>query len=85
MWVLTQPCFSLNSWFSRCVFQDRGQELVDGLKVCLQGGSVRSPVLCLWSLTSGPWSCAWMGPGVWELRTVVLSTSSLNPGLFQLL
>lgn len=29
--------FSLNSWFSRCVFQDKGQELVDGLKVCLQG------------------------------------------------
>lgn len=30
---------SPHSWFSRCVFQDRGQELVDGLKVCLQGQS----------------------------------------------
>uniref|UniRef100_A0A8D0H2I2 Piwi like RNA-mediated gene silencing 1 n=1 Tax=Sphenodon punctatus TaxID=8508 RepID=A0A8D0H2I2_SPHPU len=27
----------MTRWFSRCVFQDRGQELVDGLKVCLQG------------------------------------------------
>nr|XP_035950899.1 piwi-like protein 1 isoform X3 [Halichoerus grypus] len=26
----------MTRWFSRCVFQDRGQELVDGLKVCLQ-------------------------------------------------
>ena len=34
------PALCLDSWFSRCVFQDRGQELVDGLKVCLQGGSV---------------------------------------------
>lgn len=33
------PRFSPRSWFSRCVFQDRGQELVDGLKVCLQGQS----------------------------------------------
>jgi len=37
--VLTSVIFSPNSWFSRCVFQDRGQELVDGLKVCLQGKS----------------------------------------------
>lgn len=28
---------ALGSWYSRCVVQDRGQELVDGLKVCLQG------------------------------------------------
>ena len=40
--ILTSVIFSLNSWFSRCVFQDRGQELVDGLKVCLQG---ESPVM----------------------------------------
>ncbi|KAL4701714.1 hypothetical protein H8959_015718, partial [Pygathrix nigripes] len=26
----------MTRWFSRCIFQDRGQELVDGLKVCLQ-------------------------------------------------
>ncbi|EMP40308.1 Piwi-like protein 1 [Chelonia mydas] len=26
----------MTRWFSRCVFQERGQELVDGLKVCLQ-------------------------------------------------
>ncbi|XP_043925728.1 piwi-like protein 1 [Protopterus annectens] len=26
----------MTRWFSRCVFQSRGQELVDGLKVCLQ-------------------------------------------------
>ncbi|XP_064424197.1 piwi-like protein 1 [Latimeria chalumnae] len=26
----------MTRWFSRCVFQDRGQELIDGLKVCLQ-------------------------------------------------
>lgn len=41
--ILTSAMFSLNSWFSRCVFQDRGQELVDGLKVCLQG---KPPVVC---------------------------------------
>ncbi|XP_006768862.1 PREDICTED: piwi-like protein 1 [Myotis davidii] len=29
----------MTRWFSRCVFQDRGQELVDGLKVCLQDPS----------------------------------------------
>ncbi|XP_055511474.1 piwi-like protein 1 [Leucoraja erinacea] len=27
---------TITRWFSRCIFQDRGQELVDGLKVCLQ-------------------------------------------------
>ncbi|NXD07268.1 PIWL1 protein, partial [Nothocercus nigrocapillus] len=26
----------MTRWFSRCVLQDRGQELVDGLKACLQ-------------------------------------------------
>ncbi|XP_077164516.1 piwi-like protein 1 [Paroedura picta] len=26
----------ITRWYSRCVVQDRGQELVDGLKVCLQ-------------------------------------------------
>ncbi|XP_028566225.2 piwi-like protein 1 [Podarcis muralis] len=26
----------MTRWYSRCVLQDRGQELVDGLKVCLQ-------------------------------------------------
>nr|XP_033813092.1 piwi-like protein 1 isoform X1 [Geotrypetes seraphini]XP_033813093.1 piwi-like protein 1 isoform X1 [Geotrypetes seraphini]XP_033813094.1 piwi-like protein 1 isoform X1 [Geotrypetes seraphini]XP_033813095.1 piwi-like protein 1 isoform X1 [Geotrypetes seraphini]XP_033813096.1 piwi-like protein 1 isoform X1 [Geotrypetes seraphini] len=26
----------MTRWFSRCVVQDRGQEIVDGLKVCLQ-------------------------------------------------
>nr|UAT11568.1 Piwi-like RNA-mediated gene silencing 1 [Cynops orientalis] len=26
----------MTRWFSRCVLQDRGQEIVDGLKVCLQ-------------------------------------------------
>ncbi|XP_065594749.1 piwi-like protein 1 isoform X1 [Cyrtonyx montezumae] len=26
----------MTRWFSRCVFQSRGQELVDGLKTCLQ-------------------------------------------------
>ncbi|XP_054852565.1 piwi-like protein 1 isoform X1 [Eublepharis macularius] len=26
----------MTRWYSRCVVQDRGQELVDGLKVCLQ-------------------------------------------------
>lgn len=41
--LLTSVCFSPNSWFSRCVFQDRGQELVDGLKVCLQGQSPAMP------------------------------------------
>ncbi|XP_072372927.1 piwi-like protein 1 isoform X2 [Scyliorhinus torazame] len=27
---------SITRWFSRCILQERGQELVDGLKVCLQ-------------------------------------------------
>ncbi|NWR55762.1 PIWL1 protein, partial [Bucorvus abyssinicus] len=27
---------TMTRWFSRCVVQDRGQELVDGLKACLQ-------------------------------------------------
>ncbi|XP_051887860.1 piwi-like protein 1 [Pristis pectinata] len=27
---------TITRWFSRCIIQDRGQELVDGLKVCLQ-------------------------------------------------
>ena len=28
--------FVLHRWFSRCAIQGRGQELVDGLKACLQ-------------------------------------------------
>lgn len=28
--------FVIHRWFSRCVVQSRGQELVDGLKACLQ-------------------------------------------------
>ncbi|XP_032647113.1 piwi-like protein 1 [Chelonoidis abingdonii] len=35
----------MTRWFSRCVFQDRGQELVDGLKVCLQA-ALRSWFSC---------------------------------------
>lgn len=29
--------FSPNRWFSQCVFQESGQELVNGLKACLEG------------------------------------------------
>lgn len=29
--------FSPNRWFSQCVFQELGQELVNGLKACLEG------------------------------------------------
>lgn len=47
-------CFFLNSWFSRCVFQDRGQELVDGLKVCLQGGCGAAPGCGVGGLGAGP-------------------------------
>ncbi|KAG8146354.1 hypothetical protein E2320_012707 [Naja naja] len=34
LWSVEIP--AIFNWYSRCVLQDRGQEIVDGLKVCLQ-------------------------------------------------
>ncbi|VCW84200.1 unnamed protein product [Gulo gulo] len=34
--------FSPNRWFSQCIFQESGQELVNGLKACLEGSNLLS-------------------------------------------
>lgn len=52
--------FVLPRWFSRCVVQSRGQELVDGIKACLQSKGRKGKELCSCGARSKNWQFSFL-------------------------